>query len=60
MHGVLDLHHRRVVARLGVDDASAVNVLDGEVDVVEDLGPLAASAESADGDGHAREDGEER
>ena len=60
LHGVLDLHHRRVVARLGVDDARAVNVLNGEVDIIENLSSLAACAESADGDGHAREDGEER
>ena len=57
--GVLHLDDGGIFARLGVYDTEAVGILDAEIDVLEDTGTLATSAEGLDGDTHADENGDE-
>ena len=59
LHGVLHPQHGGVLTVLGVDDTGTIDFLDAEVDVLEDAGPLAACAESPDGNGHAHKHAEE-
>ncbi len=57
--GIIHLNDGGILSRLGIDDADAINILDAEIDVLEDTGTLAASAEGLDGDTHADENGNE-
>ena len=57
--GIVHLNDGGIFSRLSIDDADAINILDAEIDVLEDTGTLAASAEGLDGDTHADENGNE-
>ena len=53
LDGVLHGENCGELARLGVQYAHAVNVLNGKVYLLEDFGALASSAKGIDGNGHA-------
>ena len=55
---VLHLDDSRQLPGLGIDDTSTTNILNAEVDVLEDAGTLASSAERLDADTHSDEQGE--
>ena len=56
LHGILHLEDGGVVAVLRVEDADALHLLDGEVDVLEDPAALAAGPEGEHRDGHPDQD----
>ena len=56
LHGIINTHNSTELTSLGVDDTNAVNIFDAEIDILEDIGTLAASSKGIDGDSHPDKD----
>ena len=59
LHRIVNTHDGTELTSLGVYHTNAVNIFDAEIDILEDIGTLAARSEGIDGNSHPDKDGKD-